>query len=199
ASAVAARGGGDASSDWRCPTRWRRPVRPAIGGSVRRTCASKTIAPTRLPRRAIKEEAAAAISSAASRFSVRAVPQSSEALESTISQASSPRLGCDSRTKMRSERAVRFQSISRASSPNWYSLTSANSTPGPRERERSSPQVCKPHRLTTVHANGRGSFVILTSLPGILLSEDDTAISEVEPRPLGGIDDATHDVVGGDA
>ena len=77
----------------------------------------------------------AAISVAISRLVRSVVPKSSEPLTSMSSITVSSRSSSNTLTKGRRKRAVTFQSMSRTSSPTWYSRTSEKAIPRPLKAE----------------------------------------------------------------
>src|SRR5207302_10413407 len=175
-----------------------RERRPDEGGRTFPTARSKVIAPTRLPRRAKSTEAATTRSAAASRFRQSEVPQSRDRLVSTRSQASSPRSGCASLTKVRPERAERLQSIWRGSSPGTYSRASAYSRPAPSPRERSSPDGCTPSRRMTGQRSAPSRYSMGGALgPSGLRSG--MAVPHVQLRWRVPLQQSGHDVLSRDA
>src|SRR5437870_8368354 len=161
-----------------------------------RTRWSKSSAPTRLPRPIRSWPTTAENSSANCRLRQRAVPQSSERVMSTSSQASRPRSGSDSRTYGRSDRAVMFHSIVRGSSPAWYSRTSLYSRPAPRMLDRSSPPGWKPRRRSTGQRERRSNWS--TASPPAIASGGNP-VSEVDARRRESLEHPLDDRFGVDA
>lgn len=107
------------------------PGTPVAAGRLTSRSPPATVTPNRLPARAVRTPNDAAVPSTRSRFSASAVPKSRLAEQSATTQVCSSRSASVVRTWTAWDRAVRFQSIRRASSPGSYCLAPARSLPGP--------------------------------------------------------------------
>ena len=107
-----------------------------------------TSMPKRLPWRAVRKPNAAAAENARSRFSHNAVPKSMLGERSTTSHVCSSRSASVVRTCGVNERAVRFQSMRRASSPTSYVPRAGglDAGPGPQTEELAAQQAVEPDR-----------------------------------------------------
>ena len=120
----------------------------------------ETSIPNRLPCRAVRNPNAAAAANATSDFSRSPVPKLMLAERSTTAQVCSSRSASVVRICGAIERAVRFQSIQRESSPASYARAPATSEPGPLWRPRNSPRSMPSSRRVTRSSRRRNSAAL---------------------------------------